>query len=573
MRKNKFFKIGVSIVIIFSFVGCPKSKDSKANTAQQAIGKPRTHLVLATNSEPDTLNPMFAEMGASHEVTFLGHRELTMYNDKWELVPDLAVSVPSLKNGQVKLVDIPGTKKQKMQVTWQLKADAQWEDGTPVTGEDIQFAHTICLDKTQEIIDRDTCERIESIQIVSKDKKQFVVTWKEPFAFYNIYGVHALMPKHYLKNRYYAPGGRTRDLKRDPYGKKPLSNGPFKFKEWVPGQHITYVRNPNYKPLAKVEEVTIRIIPNNMSIESNLVAGDVDGVIPAGGLTVPQIEGLKKREGKNLVYISAPGMIWAHIDFNLDDPILADVRVRRGIAHAINRDQVIKTIYHGQYQAANSFLPPRHWGYDPSIPYIPFDMKKAADLFAQAGWKRISESGPLMKEGQKMVLNLSAVGGIRDIEQFEQVVQTNLRRLGAELRVSNKPAKVFFGDFARHRKFPQMSFYSWISSPGGWSSTLWHQDMIPSKENSWQGQNYPGWRSPEASKLLDQIPTILDEKRRKGMMSRVQKLWYKDLPTVPVYFRPVVAVTKPYLSNFKPTGTLTPSSWNAAEWELKPVAG
>ena len=169
------------------------------------------------------------------------------------------------------------------------------------------------------------------------------------------------------------------------------------------------------------------------------------------------------------------------------------------------------------------------------------------------------------------MLRFSAVAGIRDIEQLEQLIQSDLAKIGVELQIDNKPAKTFFGEFARHRKFPDMSFYAWISAPDGWSHTLWQDDYIPSEKNNWQGQNYPGWRNREVTELLKRVPSEMDADKRLQLMARVQELFVDELPAIPMYFRPVVAIATTRLKNYQPTGTLTPISWNADKWDLEPA--
>lgn len=570
-----------AIAVVFAsltlaLAGCPKEKGSEAvadPAAAQAV-KPKK-LVLGTNSEPDTLNPLFAEMAISSSILLLGQRELTVYDDKWELVPDLAQEVPTLENGLVKLIDTgekkpDGTPKQKMEVTWHIKKDAMWQDGRPVTADDFIFAWEVQMDETQEIIDRDLPERIEKMEAKGQDKKTLVVTWKEPYAFFADYRVHRALPAHVLRPRYKKPDGTTNDMKKDGYGQAPMANGPFKFKEWVPGQYITYVRNERYNPKPHLEEITIRIIPNNVAMESALVAGDIDGVLAMGGLTVTDIEGIQKRHGDRFKYYSVPGLVWAHIDFNLDNPLLKDVRVRKAVAHAINRQGIIDELYYGKYTLAHTFLPPRHWGYKSDVETLDFDLEKSKKLLDEAGFTRKGE-GELRKNkrGEPLKLSISAVAGVKDIEQLEQVIQSDLRKIGVELQIDNKPAKVFFGDLARYRKFPHLSFYSWVMSPSSWGNTLWQSDMIPSEKNSWQGQNYPGWKNDEATELLKKVPEVLDLEERKKMMARVQELFVAELPAIPMYFRPVVAVTRADFVGFTPTGTQTPVSWNAHEWRFE----
>lgn len=551
--------------------GEPKEAVQEAGAKKPAKKK----LVFATNSEPDTLDPVFAEMAVSTAIRFLGQRELTMYNEKWELVPDLAEVVPSVENGLVKIMDSKelgkdGKPKQKMEVTWRIRKDAVWDDGTPVTAEDFIFAWEVMMDPTQEIIERDLPERIEKMEAKGPDKKTLVVTWKELYAFYDQYRVHNAYPAHVLRARYKKPDGSTNNMKKDRYGQHPSSNGPFKFKEWVPGQYITYVRNERSHTPPKLDEITIRFIPNNVALQSALVAGDVDGVLAMGGLTVSEIEDMKKQgQGDSFTFYSVPGLVWSHIDFNLDDPILKDVRVRQAIAHGINRQTIIDELFYGKYTLAHTFLPPRHWGYKADVAKISFNLERAAQLLDDAGWTQKAEGEPRVnKRGEKLKLTISAVAGIKDTEQMQQVIQSDLRKIGVELLIDNKPAKVFFGDLARYRKFPHLSFYAWVMDPSSWGNTLWQSDMIPSKANSWSGQNYPGWKNDEVTKILEEVPTVLDPVKRREMLARVQDLYVAELPAIPMYFRPVVAVTRKELKGFTPTGTQTPAAWNAHEWHF-----
>ena len=559
----------IALVVFGVASACSPPSNNGGNPGGKKPTKPvvkKKKLVLATNSEPDTLDPMFAEMAASTSIRFLGQRELTMHNDKWEVVPDLAVEIPTNENGGVEIVD-NGDKK-KMKVTWNIKPNAKWDDGTPVTADDFIFGWEVMLDDTQEIIDRESAERVESMEAQGADKKTLVVIYKQPYAFYDDFKLHTPYPAHILKPRYKKPDGTTNNMKKDKYGRRPASNGPFKFKEWLPGQYVTFVKNPQYPTPPDIDEVTIRIIPNNVSMKSALIAGDIDGSIPSGGLTVSEIEELRAEQKDRFKYYSVPGLVWAHIDFNLDSPLLKDKRVRQAIAFSINRKQLIDELFYGKYTMSHTFLPPRHWAYNNKVNTMGFDLEKAGKLLDEAGWKFNGAGKPRTKGGKKLQLSISAVAGIKDIEQLQQVIQSDLRKIGVDLKIDNKPAKVFFGELARYRKFPHLSFYSWVMSPSSWGNTLWQDDMVPSEGNNWQGQNYPGWKNKEASQLLRDIPTVLDPKKRKEMMDRVQEIWVDELPSIPMYFRPVVAVTNKKVGNYAPTGTLTPVTWSSGGWTM-----
>lgn len=551
--------------------GCRGEGGEKTEPRPTPPAKKR--LILASNSEPDVLNPLFAEMAAAREIIFLVQRELTMFNERWELVPDLAVEIPTMENGLVRLLGggEPGPDGQlrpRMEVTWHIRPDAVWEDGTPVTADDYIFAWEVQSDPNQEIINRDLPERIAKMEARGEDRKTLVVTWKEPFAFYHQFRVHYALPKHALVARYRRAGGGTEDMKKDPYGQRPLSNGPFKLQQWKPGEYISLVRNDRYPTPARLDEITIRFIPDDHAMESALLAGDIDGVTPMGGFSVAQVEQLRKNHGDRFTYYSVPGLVWAHIDFNLDSPILADKRVRHAIAYAIDRKSIIEQLFYDRYTLSHTFLPPRHWGYHPSVVTYPYEPEKAKALLDEAGWKQKEEGAIRTKGKKKLTLKISAVAGVKDVEDLEQVLQSDLKNAGIELLIENKPSKVFFGEFGRYRRFPHLSFYSWVMDPTLWGNTMWQSDQIPSEQNSWNGQNYPGWVNEEATALLREVPSVLDPQKRREMMHRVQELWAEDLPALPMYFRPVVAVTSPRVKNYQPTGTRTPMSWNAHEWDL-----
>ncbi len=550
-------------------VSCTKSPEDDGKKGPVAPPA-KKRLVLALGSEPDTLNPMFAETAVAREVIFFGLRELTMHDDRWEIVPDLAERVPTTDNGDVSIFEAEDGH-QKMRVIWHIKKTASWQDGVPVTAEDCVFAWNMQMDPTQEIINRDLPERIESMEVQGDDKKTLVVTWKEPFAFYHQWENHHCLPQHVLEPRYRKPGGGTANMKQDVFGQKPLANGPYLFKEWLPGQHIVLEKNPTYVPPAHIDEIVVRFMKDTSAIQAALIAGDIDGVLPSTPMTSSEIDAVMQNAPWVYRHHIAPGLVWAHIDFNLDDPILADKRVRQAIAHGINRKGILEKLYGGKYTIAHTFLPPRHWGYHPGVKTYPFDLDAAGKLLDEAGWAFKGEGKPRKKGRQKLILTLNSVAGIPDIRSMQAIMAADLAKIGVQLNLDNKNAKAFFGDILRYRKAPHMTFYSWSMDPTAWGNTLWQEDMIPSANNNWQGQNYPGWRNPKVSSILPRVPNEIDEKERTRMMHEVQEVYAEELPAVPVFFRPVEALAKEELVGFSPTGTQTPVAWNVATWDLVPA--
>jgi len=133
----------------------------------------------------------------------------------------------------------------------------------------------------------------------------------------------------------------------------------------------------------------------------------------------------------------------------------------------------------------------------------------------------------------------------------------------------NQPAKVFFGETTRFRKFPHLAMYSWVLDPSSDGETSWTSDNIPTEKNNWQGQNTSGFVNPEISRLDHEIPATIDKKERIRLFHREQEIWAEELPALPLYFHVEVSVTRPAFANWKPTGTNTPVTWNAEEWHCE----
>ncbi|MCP4501788.1 MAG: peptide ABC transporter substrate-binding protein [Deltaproteobacteria bacterium] len=598
----KIFFAPIFLVSIFtSFIGCdankaPKNSSSEvdrisapvANVSIPNVG--RTTLVLASTVEPEHQNPLFAESSASRALSMLSMRHLTLYDDKWTLQPDLAVEIPSIENGGVRL--FPPTqagmrpKAQHLEVTWHLRTDATWEDGVPVTADDFLFAYEIQNDSAQEIIERDDINRVLKMEAKGEARKTLVVTWKSPYAFYHKFAVHPCLPKHRLKAQLSRPGGGFVDVKRHESSRRPFANGPYRLKEWIKGSHMTFVKNERYKPLPFIDELVVRFLPDAQGVQAALLTGEIQGVLPEAGLSIAAIDDLVKAHPGRFRAVQAEGLVWAHVDFNLDDKWLKDKRVRRAIVHATNRKAILDNLYGGKLTFADSYLPPRHWGAHPGLKRVEFDLKKASALLEEAGWHRPileergidgglveDKAGTLVNDrGEKLVLSFSAGTGSRVVEQIEEVLQSDFAKVGIELSIENKPMSIFFSKFARPRKFPHMWFYAWVMSPSSVGSTTWQSDMIPSARNQFQGQNFPGWRNRKVTRLLKKIVVEVDEKKRVQMLHRVQELYAEDLPAMPMYFRPVVSILDPRLEHFSPTGTQTPCTWNAEKWRITPAS-
>jgi peptide/nickel transport system substrate-binding protein len=514
----------------------------------------KDQITLGISQEPDSLDPLLGEMAASSEILGAILRGLTVRNEKWELLPDLAKEIPSLANGLWE--QLPDN---KMRTTWHLKEGVKWQDGQPVTAEDFIFAHQVTMDDRIPVISRDLDRRIEKIE--APDLLTLIVTWKELYAYAN--EGHALLPKHLLEPIYQADPTKYNESF---FNTKPVGNGPYTLTEWEPGNYLILEKNPTFfgEP-PRFNKIIYRIIPDTNTLLANLESRTVDAVSPTGP-TFDQALDFQKRKGNAFNVTFVPGLVWEHIDMNHDSPILKDKRVRQALLYAIDREKMVQALFESKQEVAHTWLPPRHYGYSSDVRKYPYDLEKAKGLLEEASWKEGPDGIRINAQGEKLRLTIMTTSGNKVRERVEEILQADWKKAGIDLEIKNQPAKVFFGETVRQRKYPHLAMYAWIISPTSDGESLWTIKNIPSPENSWQGQNSGGFRHLEMDRIDTLVPRTLDEKERQSLLAQEQKIWTEELPALPLYFRVDVSATRKDLVNWLVTGTDTPVTWNAERW-------
>jgi hypothetical protein len=286
--------------------------------------------------------------------------------------PDLAASLPTLEHGARVAAD--GT----LVVDWVLRADAFWQDGKPVTSNDVVAGFKIAADTSQQVLSGGTlAQQIARIDVV--DATHFTVVWKTLQPSFADVRVHRVLPAHLVMNA----DGSAKNLTRDGFCRRPVGNAAFKLAEWTPGAHLLFVRNDRFSPRPLLDEVLVKIVPSTDSLQSALIAGDVDATFGNGGLA--PTEALRAAASGTLTATLAPGTTWVHLDFRLDDPWLKDARVRRALALSVDRKALVQTIAGDAYDVDDSFFPRHHWAHADTAPIV-FDPTESARLLDAAGW-------------------------------------------------------------------------------------------------------------------------------------------------------------------------------------------
>jgi len=386
------------------------------------------------------------------------------------------------------------------------------------------------------------------------------------FNYYDLSGFD-LLPAHLEKKPFEAPREyRKRTLFDTETDNPGLYNGPYVIKEVNSGNYVVLEANPRWwgkKPAFR--QIVIRVITNTSALEAALLSNSVDYIAGELGLTLDQALSLERRQKGRFTFLYKAGLLYEHIDLNLDNPILKDRRVRQALLYGADREALVRSLFKGKQPVAHSPVHPLDKGTHAGIRKYPFDPKKAAALLDEAGWKKQGRFRVNAK-GETLRLTLMTTAGNRIRELVQQVLQAYWRRLGIDIRIKNEPARVYFGVTVSQRKFTGLAMFAWASAPESVPRSTLHSSQIPTAANNWQGQNYTGFRNKEMDSLIDRIEVELDEKKREELWHKIQDIYVSELPVLPLYFRANPYVIPKWLKGITPTGHQYPSSLWAENW-------
>lgn len=542
--RNTFFWC-MMLIMMLLISGC--SSNQAPIPAQREV-KQGGQLVYGSLQEPNTLNPLLSELLATAEVGSLIFSGLVITNDKGAWIPDLAAEVPTLQNG--------GVSRDGLTITYKLRSDVAWHDGSRFTADDVKFTWQTIMNSKVNIVSRDGYDKIKAID--TPDQSTVIIRFKEYYAPY-LTLFRTVLPKHALET--------ADDINKASFNRSPVGTGPFKFKEWRLAEAVVLEANTAYfrgKP--NLDRIIYKVLPDSNVMLIQLKAGEVDIV---SNVPFAQLDQVKDISGVQAV--TTPNMIWEHLDFNLDNPIFQDGRVRQAIALGIDKQALIANVLKNAAIPAVGDQSPLSWAYNPVAKQEVRDVNAARELLEQAGWK-IGDGGVFVKDGSRLAFSLSFPTGNRSREIVASVIVQQLKDVGIAVELKPIDAKIFFGDFLKSRGF-ETAMYAWVAGIDPDNLNLWSSKKIPSSQNGYEGQNYPGWRNAEIDALTEQGVRTIDIEGRKQIYWRIQDIIVQEHPVVPLYFRSNIEAVKKTVVNFHGNPTPAGNPWNAWQWGFKAKEG
>jgi peptide/nickel transport system substrate-binding protein len=473
-------------------------------------------LVDASIGEASNFIPALASDTASTAVTSQVYRGLVRYDRDLRLIPDLAESFEVAED--------------QLTITFKLRPNLTWEDGQPLTAQDCVFTWRLMSDPLTATPYGEPFTQIETAQAL--DDLTFIVTYKRPLArALGIWGF-GIMPRHLLEGQ---------DLSASPLARRPVGSGPFRLESWEVGQRIIMAASDNFylgRPF--LDGLITRVIPDMATQMMELKTGTLDNM----KLTPDQWEEAQAdpRLSETYNFFKYPDFAYTYLGFNLQDPRLADVRVRQAIAYALDKTEIIEGVILGLGQPANGPFKPGTWAHNPKVSPYPYDPKRAAALLAEAGWTDTDRDGYVDKGGQRFVLTIMTNQGNKVREQTGLVIQSRLKEVGIEVKLRIIEWAAFLKEYIDKKAFEAIIM--------GWTIPLdpdlfdvWHSSKTKPGE-----LNFISYRNPEVDRLIDEGRFTLDQAKRKQAYDRIQEIFYQDVPYVFLYVpESLVAIHKRFV--------------------------
>jgi peptide/nickel transport system substrate-binding protein len=534
----------------------PATEEAAAEPAAGGGGKVVT---ISYTQEPSTLNPLYTNQWFMSITTNFWLERPWNYDEKNEPYPVLLTEMPSIENG--------GISEDGTILTMHLKDGLTWSDGEPFTSDDFVFTWQMYMADKNLVATRYPYDEFVK-NVTAPDPQTVVVEFTSPFAAWqaNLFVLPnggTVLPKHVLQPVFDKEG----TIDNAEWNRAPtVGIGPFVFNEWETGSHISFVRNPNYYGTPpKVDEIFIRIVPDDAAQVAALKTGDADIGTFISNTDVPDL----KSAGINIETVSSGYNETWFLNMRPDSahPGMLDVNVRKALAMGFDREKITQDLLFGLTKPAATFWDGSAWA-NPEIKPYPYDPEQAKTLLDEAGWVDSNGDGTRDKDGQELVLRY--ITTTRPVRMDTQaVVQQQLKEIGIGIELGNFESDIFFGGYAEGGPCAvgEADICEWSDAPKfpDPDTEYWLCNQIPSDENP-SGTNYYIC-DEELDKLFKEQVVTLDDAKRHELMNQIQQIMHDNVYTVGIWQDPDIWALNPRLQNAKISGVTPFHNW--AEWDIQ----
>ena len=425
--------------------------------------------------------------------------------------------------------------------TFELRQNVRWHDGEPFSAEDVEFT---AIAMWQQLGANPMLQRITGAR--SSGPYRVAVSFDDPTPEFAVLASLAgsgglVLPKHLYEGT---------DLTQNSYNNKPVGTGPFRFKEWVRGSHVEFVKNGDYwdAPLPYLDKLIIRYIQDRGARAAAMEAGEVQ----VGVSTPLSRQDINRLEATPRFVVSRQGALaeFMNLEMNLSNPILANLQVRQAIAHSIDRNFVANVLMRGLGTAASGPIAPWHpfFNMDVQQDYA-VDLEKARALLDAAGYPQ--------KRGGRFTLRVVATPWYEENAQMAALVRQQLRRIGVETQIATPDRSAAIRQIYVGRDFDIA-----VSNNVSYVDPVLRTTLLYTSENIGRTfGNASGYSNPEVDRIAQAMLFETNTQERSRMADDLQRIVSSDIPIIPIAWKGNVMIYDRAVHNVTARPEVQYDSW------------
>jgi peptide/nickel transport system substrate-binding protein len=464
-----------------------------------AWAAPQGKVVIAQGVDPTTLDPM------NHQETPATNLANNIFDTLLERDQDLKI-VPLLAESY----RIAGP------TVWEfkLRKGIKFHNGEPVDAEAVKFSLERLVDPKLKLRGATPFSPISHVEIV--DPHTVRIHTKAPWPILDtqmtVSQTSILPPKYY----------REKDMAH--VARNPVGSGPFKFVKWVKDDHIELAANEQYwRGAPRIKTLIFRPIPDDAVRVAALQNGEIDLAVNIPPHLASIIANHPKLFLSTAASVRTIQLMYYTHQYDRQHKLVgpyqgptADRRVRLAMNHAVDVDEIIKSVLDGKGIRVSTMLTPKHFGFDPALKPIKQDLGKAKQLLAEAGYPN----------GLDIVLNGPQGRYVRDKEVAEAIAgQLTKAGIRTQLRIHE------WGNYLNNMAYVHGAGPIWLI---GWGTSTYDAETVyvPLFRS---GKILSNYHNPDFDRMVDEAQTVMDPKKRLELYHRINKLWVEDAAAMPLY--------------------------------------
>ena len=556
-------KICISLGLTMAIASCGGTTETSSSNSGT--------LRLLYWQAPTILNPHLSTGFKDAEASRITLEPLASFDNEGNLIPFLAAEIPTVENG--------GVAEDGKSVTWKLRQDVKWSDGTPFTAEDVVFTYEFVSNPDVGAVSAGTYEVVESVEAI--DDYTVKVNFKEANPAWSLVfvgGEGMILPKHIYETY---NGANAREA---PANLQPVGTGAYRVVDFRPGDNIVYEPNPEFR---EVEELGFERIElkgggdATSAARAVLQTGDADFAynLQVEAPVLEELEAAGQGEVVSNFGALSERIIINHSDPNkvapsgerssveFSHPFLSDRTVREAFNLAIDRDTIAEQLYGVTGKATPNFLVAPSEYASPNTSYE-YDPEKAKQLLDEAGWKDSNGNGIRDKNGTEMQMVFqTSVNPLR--QKTQAVVKQGLQSIGVGVELKSIDPSVYFSSDSSNEDtvehfYADLQMYTTgntVPDPATYMNFM-TCNQIPQKANNWSGDNNSRYCNPEYDRLFQEARQELDPQRRAQLFTEMNDLLIEEVAIIPLVHRADVMAFSNSITGYEPT------AWDMRTWDI-----